>query len=118
MKEDDLTTAIIERSRRAVEDKPSSLEIIPEKFYNNYGDRGYVDLFIREYDHSTGKDLPFSDRVIEVKGESGIQNATGANEIIRQFNSMCESFYLAVQGQYPVLNGVSEANGVGRGYGP
>lgn len=75
MNEDAISTAIAEMSR-------SGAEIHPEVHYNHYGSRGVVDLLIKTRT-TTGNPLL---RIIEVKSDSAVQSATGANEIIRQFN--------------------------------
>jgi len=46
-----------------------------ESHYNHYGNRGYVDLVLQEEVRVT---------LYEVKSRSAVENATGANEIIRQ----------------------------------
>ena len=53
----------------------------PEVHYNHYGDRGVVDL-IQTDTYNREKTL----RVYELKCEPAIENSTGANEILRQFN--------------------------------
>jgi len=53
----------------------------PEVHYNHYGDRGVVDL-IQTDTYEREKTL----RVYELKCEPAIENSTGANEILRQFN--------------------------------
>ena len=60
-----------------------------EKHYNYYGDRGVADLFTRTT-HPSGAQ---TDRVFEFKSEDAVRDATGANEILRQFNRMCSYFY-------------------------
>lgn len=53
----------------------------PEVHYNHYGDRGVVDLVqLDEYEYQNEL------RIYELKCESAIEQATGANEILRQFN--------------------------------
>ena len=55
--------------------------------YNNYGTRGVVDLVgIERVD---GRRYITS---MEFKSESAVRNATGANEIIRQFTRQVENF--------------------------
>jgi hypothetical protein len=59
---------------------------LPEVHYNHYGDRGVVDLF--------GKvEEPSHHSIYEVKSEAAVRSATGANEIIRQYNRMRNYFY-------------------------
>lgn len=60
--------------------RSKGVDTIPEVHYNNYGDRGVVDLFTD------------SKIAIELKSESAVRNSTGANEIIRQFNKMKQNF--------------------------
>jgi len=60
-----------------------------EKHYNYYGDRGIVDIVdVRRYDSCK----PKLD-IYELKSEAAIEDATGANEIIRQFNRHQEYFF-------------------------
>lgn len=57
--------------------------------YNHYGDRGVVDLVREiEYEGGGGGEL----RVFELKSESALNEVTGANEILRQFNRHREYF--------------------------
>jgi len=56
--------------------------------YNNYGTRGVVD-FVGINHVEDGREI----RAIEFKSESAVINATGANEIIRQFNRQVENFH-------------------------
>lgn len=66
----------------------SDAEINPEQHYNHYGDRGIVDLFV----DGDVNDLP-QQWLYEAKSESAVRSATGANEIIRQFNRMRDFFF-------------------------
>jgi len=50
--------------------------------YNHYGDRGVVDLVLNDGAYTQHADMV---RAIEVKSPEAVRNATGANEIIRQF---------------------------------
>lgn len=54
-----------------------------EVHYNHYGDRGVVDAVVKG-DYAT--------LIYEVKSDAAIEAATGANEIIRQFNRHREYF--------------------------
>jgi len=63
-------------------------ECHPEAHYNHYGDRGAVDLWSREYYEQS-----MVDTVYEVKSDAAIREATGANEILRQWNRSREYFY-------------------------
>lgn len=89
-KEDELVNALVRMA------KESSLydrvEVTPEAHYNNYGTRGVADLHIRAVEE-TEYGARYSDTVYEVKSESAVRSATGANEIIRQYNRMRENFY-------------------------
>lgn len=78
-----------------------SVEYHPERHYNHYGDRGVVDLVITE--PLEEKDFPYQNELIEVKSESAVRNATGANEIIRQFNRM-KKFYFEDDDHTPAEN--------------
>lgn len=84
--EDDLTEAIIEyhKDRHLIE------TIEPEAFYNDYGMRGYPDLYVQ---FNRPADGLIESHLIEVKSEYAVKSATGANEIIRQFNKMRRHFY-------------------------
>jgi hypothetical protein len=76
MKEDYLTNYLIEYHRENYDIQ----EIVPEKHYNYYGDRGIVDLFVR---YKNDKD-----HIFEIKS-----NPKNANEVLRQFNRMKKYFY-------------------------
>lgn len=84
--EDDLTEALIQyhKDRHLVE------IIEPEAFYNDYGMRGYPDLHLQ---FNRPADGLIESHLIEVKSEYAVDSATGANEIIRQFNKMRRHFY-------------------------
>lgn len=61
-----------------------------EVHYNDYGSRGVVDV-VRESHHpgdNTGEI-----EIVELKSDDAIQQATGANEILRQFNRHRDSFF-------------------------
>jgi len=73
-----------------------SVEVEYEKHYNHYGDRGVVDLYAQAFDGGYR-----SDTLYEVKSRSALNEATGANEILRQFNRMCKYFYAGVEDSYP-----------------
>lgn len=85
-KEDELVNAIIEMEQ-GIEAWESSFE--PEAHYSHYGTRGVVDLYIQQSLKSGNR----RDHVIEIKSDSAVARATGANEIIRQYNRMREGFY-------------------------
>jgi len=84
--EDDLTEALIQyhKDRHLVE------IVEPEAFYNNYGMRGYPDLYVQF--NRAPEDL-IESHLVEIKSEYAVKSATGANEIIRQFNKMRRHFY-------------------------
>jgi hypothetical protein len=81
MKEDRLTNQLIKIWRR------ESTEINPEAHYNHYGTRGVADLHIHEkIPRAVG--YRTKSRIYEVKS-----NPQNANEVVRQFNKMCQFFY-------------------------
>lgn len=93
MKEDDLVSQLIKfYSERESEDPAtgSLFEWDLEVPYNHYGDRGVVDMIIRETfaDGSGGADMLW-----ELKGDSAVSTVTGANEILRQYNRMVKYFF-------------------------
>lgn len=65
----------------------------PEAHYNHYGTRGVADLFIKEIEIVDGTKYEY-DNLVEVKSGFSVSQATGANEIVRQFNKMRRNFYL------------------------
>jgi hypothetical protein len=88
--EDDLLRANIQMEKKHAEADFANynLDIEPEAHYNNYGTRGVVDLLIEEK-HQMHK----SYNLIEMKSAAALDQATGANEIIRQFNRMRQYFF-------------------------
>lgn len=79
--EDKLVQKMIEWKRGL---SAENVRFYPEEHYNHYGDRGVVDLAVEDWEEP--KFRGNSDLwVYEMKSESAIRNATGANEIIRQF---------------------------------
>jgi hypothetical protein len=91
MNEDELANAIIERQK---EDEQEGIEfgesdaerdIYTETHFNHYGNRGVVDLYIDQ--------SGWLGHVYEFKSESAVEQATGANEILRQFNQIRKYFY-------------------------
>lgn len=72
-------------------------DIEPEAYYEHYGTRGFVDLYVQRHTRSGLR----RDYVAEVKSDSAVKNATGANEIIRQFNRMREAFYKSERRKQP-----------------
>ena len=96
MGESELTNAIIQEERSDKDNLKHEFE--PESHYNYYGDRGVVDLRFDEHVFSqisedTGVWKHDWTQLIEVKSESAIENCTGANSILQQFNKMRE-YYL------------------------
>jgi len=78
--EDGLANALIVYSRN---DECSDTDIHLEVSYNHYGESGVVDLVMENYDI----------HIIELKSDAAIKEATGANEIIRQFNRHRKYFF-------------------------
>lgn len=62
----------------------------PECHYEHYGNRGAVDLWAATYDPDTDSETHY---VYEVKSDSALRHATGANEILRQVHKMRDNFY-------------------------
>ncbi|MCU4753997.1 hypothetical protein OB919_18775 [Halobacteria archaeon AArc-curdl1] len=89
--EDELASAIIDyHNEDAAEfDDIEDCRVYPEAHYNHYGDRGVADLYIVEEYVGGATD----GHVYELKSESAVKEATGANEIVRQFNKMREYFF-------------------------
>jgi len=79
MKEDRIVETLIQR----YSDKDTRIDV--EKHYSHYKKSGVVDLVVNNTD---------SRRVhtIEVKSDTAVQETTGANEILRQFNRHKEYF--------------------------
>jgi len=88
-KEDELVNALVQMAKGSGYDR---VEVTPEAHYNNYGTRGVADLHIRRVEQLR-YGTKYTDVVYEVKSESAVRSATGANEIIRQYNRMRENFY-------------------------
>ena len=99
MIEDELTNALINQPRPSdnhpIMDGP---EIYPEAHYHHYGNSGVADLYIYS---NNSQGAPKRGHVFEIKSESAVRNATGANEIIRQFNRMREFFFLGSEHEIP-----------------
>ncbi|ERH09261.1 MAG: hypothetical protein J07HX64_01014 [halophilic archaeon J07HX64] len=85
--EDDMVSAIINSYRNSYR---SLINVEPEAHYNHYGDRGVADLYIV---HTEDRTTENEGAVFEVKADSAVQEATGANEIIRQYNRMRRNFF-------------------------
>jgi hypothetical protein len=60
-------------------------EVEVESHYNYYGDRGVADLY--------AADDKGQIHIYEIKSEAALDEVTGANEIIRQFNQMQEYYF-------------------------
>lgn len=84
--EDDLTEVLIQR----YQDRDIVHIIEPEAHYDHYGHRGWPDLFVVFERAPEGL---IEHHLIEVKSEYAVKSATGANEIIRQFNQMRRYFF-------------------------
>lgn len=80
--EDQLTSRLVEY----YQNQEFEHDISVEQHYNYYGDRGVVDLATKEVE--TGYV-----HLYEIKSNAAINAATGANEIIRQFNKMRQYFF-------------------------
>ena len=80
--EDQLTTRLV----KYYKDSRDEHELSVEQHYNYYGDRGIVDLVVEEQQSG-------NIRLYEIKSNAAIDSATGANEIIRQFNRMRRYFF-------------------------
>lgn len=93
--EDQMTQALIESAEQlsAESSDEQNHEFEPEAHYNYYGDRGVADLFHREVWDPNTKKQHTSEKLYEIKSGSALDSATGANEIIRQFNRMRRYFY-------------------------
>lgn len=90
MHEDQLTNTLIESAKKTDDYyEGPDVDCFPEAHYHHYGNRGSVDLYTYEY----GMRTPTKGRVLEIKSESAVRHATGANEIIRQFNRMRRFFF-------------------------
>ena len=83
--EDDVVSSLIEVHQSS----NGEASIYPEKHYNHYGDRGVVDLFV-ELETTHGETRQW---LYEIKSEAALRDATGANEVLRQFNRMREFFF-------------------------
>lgn len=93
--EDDIVSTLIEYHKQSVEDLEEldgieyESKAYPEAHYNHYGNRGIADLYVENVSERGDG----SCYVYEIKSESATRGATGANEIIRQFNKMREYFF-------------------------
>lgn len=64
------------------------VDIKSEVHYNHYGNKGAVDLFV--HDTTTGSNHYY---IYEIKSGAAIREATGANQILRQYNRMRQYFF-------------------------
>jgi hypothetical protein len=80
MKEDDVLMGLLEQTETQYK------EVELEQRYNDYGDRGAVDVVITD----SAKKAAW---VIEIKSDAAIESVTGANEIIRQFKKHKDCFF-------------------------
>jgi hypothetical protein len=88
-REDEMVDAII--THYQTDDLHDEVAFHPETPYNNYGERGVVDLYMTLIEDSGN---PVKQGVaIEVKADPAVQQATGANEILRQYNRMRKNFF-------------------------
>jgi len=97
MKEDKLIPALIdlnEPRQFEIDEADDGVDYVskPEVHYNHYGTRGCVDLLNRKKYSINGKPR-VEDALYEIKSDSAVEQATGANEIIRQYNKMRTYFY-------------------------
>lgn len=82
IREDTLTSRLVEYYQQSRFEH----EVQVEQHYNHYGDRGVVDLVAQD---TTTDDI----HLYEIKSTAAIESATGANEIIRQFNRMRRYYF-------------------------
>lgn len=86
--EDEMVNTILTQMRQA----PGSMcHSEPEAHYDHFGNRGAADLYLTiDNRYGFGKKTGI---VYEMKSECAVQEATGANEIIRQYNRMRQYFF-------------------------
>lgn len=99
---DELTNGLIQYHREVQEGEqehnsgaPDS-HAYPEAHYNHFGNRGAVDLYV-----TAGE---MEGHVYEIKSTSAVREATGANEILRQFNKMRKYFFDGSQHDPPTYS--------------
>ena len=95
-REDELTQMAIEYHQDAAARTPEEEIVVPtpECPYDHYGNRGVVDLHLRrELVQDGERTIPHHDYVYEMKSDAAVREATGANEILRQFNRARQYFY-------------------------
>lgn len=92
-----------ELAQMIMENAPSNYEHYTEVHYNHYGTRGVVDLV----EVIQWKDHPGCDpNAIELKSDAAIDQPTGANEILRQFNKQISYFSKGVADNRVPTNGL------------
>lgn len=87
--EDEMVNAIISYHNNL--DRLDEVDFEPEAHYNNYGDRGVADLYMIQVENSERSVR--EGKVFEVKADKAIQEAKGANDILRQYNRMRRNFF-------------------------
>ena len=102
--EDDLTNALISWHKQNEHRMFGNYE--PEAFYDHYGNRGSVDLYLM-YERP-GLNL-IEAHIIEVKSEYAVKQVTGANEIIRQFNR-ARRYFFKDEDRYEPEPGIPESD--------
>ncbi|MFC4989629.1 hypothetical protein [Saliphagus infecundisoli] len=93
--EDQVADYLINHHRETCENEGISAENIdiqPERPYDHYSNRGSVDLFVK-LEYEGGTEIHRNYYIYEIKSHWAIRSATGANEIIRQYNRMREYFF-------------------------
>ncbi len=97
--EDKLVNNLIERERAAAArqaekfDTEFDVSVEPEAHYNYYGDRGVADLYVQKTERGPLQRDVRTDKIYEVKSAAALQESTGANDVLRQFNRMRRYFY-------------------------
>jgi len=79
--------------------REGDFDIELEKHYNHYGTRGVVDIVDVDREPWLPSDRPRLN-IYELKSKPAIEVASGANEIVRQFNRHQEYFFKG-QNDYP-----------------
>lgn len=97
-----MVSAIIDYHREMYGDEEEfEVNVYPEAHYDHYGTRGAADLYIEALEDTA---RPMGDEHVfrkterwsylyEVKSEYAVKQATGANEILRQFTRMRDYFF-------------------------
>lgn len=81
MNESEFAARLLETEQQR-EHKPLEIEL--ESHYNHFGDRGAVDVYVERRTIV---------QLYELKSEQALENSSGANEIIRQFNRMQDYYF-------------------------